>query len=189
MEIRENLIKLCEKIGDGHYKITPDCAEYKVFEQWMTDEQITLLLAIKGAMKPNFVGGIAGMDKEKARQMLHELTEIGLLVQVLVPKIGLEIYLQPLYTPGVFEFLLLNEPFCRAHPEIAYAFEQHATDSQTEHAMNTPMGAGIMRVIPVESAIPAEAQQIDKERVSYYIEKNAKRCFRSSSPKGREKLR
>ena len=176
MEIRENLIKLCEKIGDGHYKITPDCAEYKVFEQWMTDEQITLLLAIKGAMKPNFVGGIArraGMDKEKARQMLHELTEIGLLVQVLVPKIGLEIYLQPLYTPGVFEFLLLNEPFCRAHPEIAYAFEQHATDSQTEHAMNTPMGAGIMRVIPVESAIPAEAQQIDKERVSYYIEKNA----------------
>ena len=176
MEIRENLIKLCEKIGDGHYKITPDCAEYKVFEQWMTDEQITLLLAIKGAMKPNFVGGIArraGMDKEKARQMLRELTEIGLLVQVLVPKIGLEIYLQPLYTPGVFEFLLLNEPFCRAHPEIAYAFEQHATDSQTEHAMNTPMGAGIMRVIPVESAIPAEAQQIDKERVSYYIEKNA----------------
>ena len=100
MEIRENLIKLCEKIGDGHYKITPDCAEYKVFEQWMTDEQITLLLAIKGAMKPNFVGGIArraGMDKEKARQMLRELTEIGLLVQVLVPKIGLEIYLQPLY--------------------------------------------------------------------------------------------
>ena len=176
MEIRENLIKLCEKIGDGHYKITPDCAEYKVFEQWMTDEQITLLLAIKGAMKPNFVGGIArraGMDKEKARQMLRELTEIGLLVQVLVPKIGLEIYLQPLYTPGVFEFLLLNEPFCRAHPEIAYAFEQHATDSQTEHAMNTPMGAGIMRVIPVENAIPAEAQQIDKERVSYYIEKNA----------------
>lgn len=176
MEVRENLIKLCEKIGDGHYKITPDCAEYKVFEKWITDEQIALLMAIKGAMKPNFLGGIArraGLPKDKARTMLRELTEIGLLVQVVVPKLGLEIYLQPLYTPGVFEFLLLNEPFCRAHPEIAYAFEQHATDSQTEHAMNTPMGAGIMRVIPVEAAIPAEAQQIDNEKVSYYIEKNA----------------
>ena len=176
MEVRENLIKLCEKIGDGHYKITPDCAEYKVFEKWITDEQIALLMAIKGAMKPNFLGGIArraGMPKDKARTMLQELTEIGLLVQVIVPKVGLEIYLQPLYTPGVFEFLLLNEPFCRAHPEIAYAFEQHATDSQTEHAMNTPMGAGIMRVIPVEAAIPAEAQQIDNERVSHYIELNA----------------
>ena len=175
MEARQNLIKLCEKISDGHYEITPDCAEYKVFEKWMTDEQISILMAIKGVMKINFLANIAkraGMGKEHARDLLHELTEIGLLVQVIVPKVNIELYLQPLYTPGVFEFLLLNEKFCRAHPEIAYAFEQHATDSQIEHAMNTPMGAGIMRVIPVESAIPAEAQQIDNEKVSMYIEKN-----------------
>lgn len=175
MEARQNLIKLCEKISDGHYEITPDCAEYRVFEKWMTDEQISLLMAIKGVLKINFFANIAkraGMGKEHARELLHELTEIGLLVQVIIPKVNIELYLQPLYTPGVFEFLLLNEKFCRAHPEIAYAFEQHATDSQVEHAMNTPMGAGIMRVIPVESAIPAEAQQIDNEKVSMYIEKN-----------------
>jgi len=176
MEVRENLVKLCQKINDGYYPITPDCAEYRVFEKWMTDEQIALLMAIKGTMKINFLANIAkraGMDKEKARTMMHELTEIGLLVQVIVPKVNIELYLQPLYTPGVFEFLLLNEKFCRAHPEIAYAFQQHATDSQIEHAPNTPMGGGIMRVIPVESAIPAGAQQIDNEKVSTYIEKNA----------------
>ena len=175
MEVRQNLVELCKKIGDGHYEITPDCAEYKVFEKWMTDEQISILMAIKGVMKINFLASIAkraGLDKEKARALLHELTEIGLLVQVIVPKVDIELYLQPLYTPGVFEFLLLNEKFCRAHPEIAYAFEQHATDSQVEHAMNTPMGAGIMRVIPVESAIPAGTEQIDNERVSMFIEKN-----------------
>ena len=175
MEARQNLIKLCEKIGDGHYKITPECAEYKVFAGWITDNQIEVLMAIKGVMKINLLGNIARrakMPKEQARDLLHELTEIGLLVQVTVPKTKVEIYLQPLYTPGVFEFMLLNEKFCRAHPEVAYAFEQHATDSQEEHAMNTPMGAGIMRVIPVESAIPAEAQQIDNEKCSMYIEKN-----------------
>ena len=175
MEVRENLVKLCEKIGDGHYKITPDCAEYRVFEKWITDEQIDVLMAIKGVMKINFLANIAkraNISKVKARYLLHELTEIGLLVQVIVPKVNIELYLQPLYTPGVFEFLLLNENFCRAHPEIAYAFEQHATDSQEEHAMNTPMGAGIMRVIPVESAIPVNAKQIDNESVSMYIEKN-----------------
>lgn len=32
MEVRQNLIELCEKIGDGHYKITPDCAEYRVLK-------------------------------------------------------------------------------------------------------------------------------------------------------------
>ena len=174
MQVRENLIRMCEKINDGHYKITPDCAEYKVFEQWITDEQIAVMLSLT-SMKPAFVPLIArkaGMSVKRTKEILHELTDIGLVVQVVVPKVGLEIYLLPPYTPGIYEFLLINEKFCIAHPEIAYAFHQHATTSQIEHAPNTPMGAGIMRVIPVESAIPAEAKQIDNERCSKYIEDN-----------------
>ena len=174
MAVRENLIKMCEIINDGHYKITPDCAEYKAFEQWITDDEITVMIAFKGTMKPNFVGGIAkraGFSKEKTKKILHDLTDYGMLVQAILP-FGIEVYLRVLYTPGIFEFLLVNEPFVRKHPEIAYAFEGHATDSQVEHAMNTPMGAGVMRVIPVESAIPANAEHVDKERCSYYIDKN-----------------
>ncbi len=174
MEVRENLIRLCEKINGGHYKITPDCAEYKLFEQWITDEQITVMLSLTD-MKPAFIPLIARKAKlsaERTKQVLHELTDIGLVVQVVVPKVGLEIYLLPPYTPGIFEFLLINEKFCIAHPEIAYAFHQHATTSQIEHAPNTPMGAGIMRVIPVESAIPSDAVAIDNEKCSKYIEDN-----------------
>ena len=174
MEVRENLIRLCEKINDRHYKITPDCAEYKVFEKWITDEQITVMLALT-SMKPSLIPMIAKkakMSMKRTKEVLHELTDIGLVVQVVVPKVGLEIYLLPPYTPGVFEFLLINEKFCIAHPEIAYAFHQHATTSQIEHAPNTPMGAGIMRVIPVESAIPADAIAIDNEKCSKYIEDN-----------------
>lgn len=59
MEVRQNLVKLCEKINDGHYKITPDCAEYRAFEKWMTDEQINLLMNVKGTMKINLLGSIA----------------------------------------------------------------------------------------------------------------------------------
>ena len=174
LEVRQNLIELCKKINDGHYEITPDCAEYKALEQWITDDQITVLMALK-SMKPAFIPGIARrakMSKKKTKEILHELTDIGMVVQVLVPKVGLEIYLLPPYTPGVFEFLLINEKFCIEHPEIPYAFEQHATTSQIHHAPNTPMGAGIMRVIPVEAAIPAEAQKIDNERCNKYIEDN-----------------
>ena len=174
MSVRQNLIQLCEKINGGHYTITPECAEYKLFEQWITDEQISVMLAMTD-MKPALVPLIARKAKmpvKRTREILREITDIGLVVQVVVPKVGLEIYLLPPYTPGIFEFLLINEKFCLAHPEIAYAFHGHATTSQIEHAPNTPMGAGIMRVIPVESAIPAGAQQIDNERVSKYIEDN-----------------
>ena len=56
MAVRQNLIQLCEKINGGHYKITPECAEYKLFEQWITDEQISVMLAMTD-MKPVAVGG------------------------------------------------------------------------------------------------------------------------------------
>ena len=97
MQVRENLIRLCEKINDGHYKITPDCAEYKLFEKWITDEQITVLLALT-SMKPAFVPIIAKkakMSVKRTREVLHEMTDIGMVVQVIVPKVNLEIYLLP----------------------------------------------------------------------------------------------
>ena len=177
MEPRENLIELCRKINDGHYEITPECAEYKAFEQWITDEEISVMLAINGTMKPNTVGAIAkraGVPKARTKEVLHRLTEIGMLIQVVVPLIKVEFYLLPLYTPGIFEFLMLNDEFVKAHPEIAQSFHDHATDSQITHAMNTPMGAGVMRVVPVETAIPTESEKIDKETCSYYLKKHAK---------------
>ena len=71
LEVRKNLIELCEKINDGHYKITPDCAEYKALEQWITDDQITVLMALK-SMKPAFIPGIARrakMSKKKTKEI------------------------------------------------------------------------------------------------------------------------
>ena len=172
MEVRQNLIELCKKINGGHYTITPDCAEYKALS-WLNDDQIAVMMGMTD-MKPGFVPIIARKAKmpvKKTREILRELAGFT-VVQVVVPKVNLEIYLLPPYTPGVFEFMMLDENLLKAHPEIANAFQQHATTSQIEHAPNTPMGAGIMRVIPVESAIPAGTQQIDNESVSKFLEAN-----------------
>ena len=172
MEVRQNLIELCKKINGGHYTITPDCAEYKALN-WLNDDQIAVMMGMTD-MKPGFVPIIARKAKmpvKKTREILRELAGFT-VVQVVVPKVNLEIYLLPPYTPGVFEFMMLDENLLKAHPEIANAFQQHATTSQIEHAPNTPMGAGIMRVIPVESAIPAGTQQIDNESVSKFLEAN-----------------
>ena len=42
MAVRQNLIELCEKMAHGHYEINENCAEYKTFEKWMTDDQIKI---------------------------------------------------------------------------------------------------------------------------------------------------
>ena len=148
MEVRQNLIELCKKINGGHYTITPDCAEYKALN-WLNDDQIAVMMGMTD-MKPGFVPIIARKAKmpvKKTREILRGLTGLT-VVQVVVPKVNLEIYLLPPYTPGVFEFMLIDKEFCEKHPEVPYAFHQHATTSQIEHAPNTPMGAGIMRFPP-----------------------------------------
>lgn len=176
-EVRENLLELCRKINDNHYDITPECAEYKALENWLTDKQIHILLSFKGCMKPNPLSAIAkraGLSRKETKAALHKLTDLGMLIQVVIPVVNWEIYMLPLYTPGIFEFMMLNDELILAHPEIAESFHGHATDSQVNLAMNTPMGAGVMRAIPVEKAIPADAEEVELDRCSYYLKKHEK---------------
>ena len=80
MEVRENLIKLCQKINQGHYEITPDCAEYKALN-WLTDEQIAVMYAMTD-MKPAFVPIIARKAKmpvKKTREILRGLASLSVV--------------------------------------------------------------------------------------------------------------
>jgi len=172
MEVRQNLIELCEKLSDGHYTINEDCAEYKLFENWITDDQITVLLAMD-LLQPAFPESVAeatGFSEEKTLEILRGLADIGVVAKV--EKFGMEVFMMLVYAPGVFEFMLVNDDFCKEHPEVPRSFQGHATKSMENYIAGVPMGAGVMRAIPVEKAIPATTEQIDFDRVSYYIEKN-----------------
>lgn len=172
MAARQNLIELCEKISNGHYVTDENCAEYKAFEKWMTDDQITVLMAMD-LLAPSFPETIAeatGFSEEKTLEILRKLADIGVVAKV--EKFGMEIYMLLVYAPGIFEFMLVNEEFCEEHPEIPEAFAGHATKSMVGYIEGVPMGAGVMRTIPVEKAIPTDVEQADFERVSTYIEAN-----------------
>ncbi|NLH01352.1 MAG: FAD-dependent oxidoreductase [Clostridiales bacterium] len=116
------------------------------------------------------VAETTGIPEDKVLAVMRELGDIGVLAKV--EKFGMEIYMLLVYAPGILEFLLCNEKFCKEHPEIPYEFSRHATDSMKDYSYRVPMGAGIMRVIPVEKAIPAQTQQVDMEKLSTYIEAN-----------------
>ena len=172
MAVRENLIKLCEKISNGHYKIDENCAEYKAFEKWMTDDQIKVLMAMD-LLQPAFPESIAadtGFSNEKTLELLEELADIGVIAKV--QKYGMDIYMLLVYAPGIFEFMLVNNDFCEKHPEVPESFAGHATTSMYDYIHKLPMGAGVMRAIPVEKAIENNVEVGDYDRVSYYIEAN-----------------
>lgn len=172
MAVRQNLIELCEKMAHGHYEINENCAEYKTFEKWMTDEQIKVLMAME-LLTPALPASVAydiDEPEDKVTEMLREMADIGVVQRI--EKGGMELFVLLVYAPGAFEFMLLNDKFCQEHPEIPLSFEGHATKSYANTIANVPMGAGVMRAIPVEKAIPADTEQVSSDMVSTYIEKN-----------------
>ncbi|MGI5979606.1 MAG: hypothetical protein ACOX66_08955, partial [Oscillospiraceae bacterium] len=93
MAVRENLIELAKKLSDGHYPIDENCAEYKCFENWITDDQITVLLAMD-LLQPAFPELIAestGFTVEKTLAILRELADIGVVARV--EKMGMEVFM------------------------------------------------------------------------------------------------
>ena len=170
MAVRENLIELCKKISNGHYAIDENCAEYQNFVDWITDDQIKVMMAMD-LLQPAFIDTVAeacGFTSEKTQDILRELADIGAIAKV--EKFGMEVYMLLVYAPGIFEFMLVNEKFCDEHPKTPVSFQRHATKSMENYAYRIPMGAGVMRAIPVEKAIPADTENATFDRVSYYIE-------------------
>ena len=173
MAVRKNLLELCEKIADGHYRIDENCAEYVCFEKWLTDDQIKVMMAMDLLQPafPELVAAECGLSEEKTLDILRELADYGVIARV--EKKGMEVFMLLVYAPGIFEFLLCNDEFCAKHPEVPEAFGHHASVSQRGLIEGYPMGAGIMRAIPVEKAIPADTEVLDFDRISYYVEINA----------------
>lgn len=173
MAVRENLIELCKKIGHGHYDIDENCGEYHLFEKWITDEQIEVLMGMElfTPMTAEVVSENTGIPEAKVLEELRKLADIGVLLNT--EAMGLEVYVLMTFAPGVYEFMLVNGDFCDKHPEVPVSFFEHAFKSQIGHIENIPMGAGVMRAIPVEKAIPAETEQVKYEKLSTFIDRDA----------------
>jgi len=130
MAVRKNLLELCEKIADGHYRIDENCAEYVCFEKWLTDDQIKVMMAMD-LLQPT-VAEACGFSSEKTQEILRELADIGAIAKV--EKFGMEVYMLLVYAPGIFEFMLVNEKFCDEHPKTPVSFQRHATKSMENYA-------------------------------------------------------
>lgn len=166
----QELLKLCHKVGCGEFKFTPEFPEYKMLDDLLTDEEIQLLNALP-VMKPvtaSVAAALSHMPLKKVKTMLRSLAD-----RLVVPDINLHaagsMYLLFPFAPGFFEFLLTDDEYLETHPQVAEQFRDHS-DTHEQSAATTPMGAGVMRVIPVESALPAKTKKISMERVSYYLE-------------------
>ena len=55
-----------------------------------------------------------GEPEEKVLEMLREMADIGVVQRI--EKGGMELFVLLVYAPGAFEFMLVNDEFCKEHP-------------------------------------------------------------------------
>ena len=169
---QEAIIRLGNKMCQGELNITPECAEYELLDYCLSDDEIQIMLgmALMKPLPPSIIAARSHMPVGKTKRILADLVDRAILVDAHIPGVDMYMYTLPVFAPGMFEFLLTNDKFMEANPEVAYLFERHVDESYADVAPASPMGVGIMRVIPIESALPAETKQISMERLSFLME-------------------
>ena len=71
---------------------------------------------------------------------------------------------------GIFEMVVNNVENTRKYPQIAKAFDDYGILRNPIAAGNFPIGKGLMRVIPIQSAVDGNTHTAESEEISTYLE-------------------
>lgn len=175
MALRPKIVKLAKMVGGltgmmNH--IDENAPEYYALECVVSDEQadVALQLGLRKERTAEYVAQKCGKSLEETREILMELAQIG-VCKVYHNEAGEEVFLVQIFAPGILEMMVNNDEQVKSHPQIGKAFEEYTRLRISGIAPNLPMGTGMMRVIPIETAISADTQSVPYERLSYYLDK------------------
>ncbi|WLR42701.1 FAD-dependent oxidoreductase [Bacillus carboniphilus] len=174
--VKERVLDLANKISrakpGSRFEVKPEDPEYRILEPVVTDEmaEVALCLELRKPKTVEEVASICGMPLDRVDEILHQLAMDG--VVGLSPKDGVDRFQLELWIPGVMEFMVVNKENVKKYPQIAECFEEYSRTKGAMLAGNVPVGAGLMRVIPIESAIHGESRRASYEEVSKYINEN-----------------
>ena len=175
MAVRPKILALANKITfEARTGIpnVPSDPEYRILAEVVTDEQADVAMACHVRQKRT-LGDIAkrcGKTPEETKRLLMELADEGVIVVYKEPDDSEEVYHMPCWVPGIMEMMVGNKEQVEKHPEIARCFEEYTRKNMQMMAPNLPVGMGVMRVIPVESAIKSQNHVPTSDELHGYIE-------------------
>lgn len=146
-----------------------DAPEYRILEPVVTDEmaEAALALEFRKPQSAKEVSIICNKSEERTRELLEHLAIAG--VCFVNNKEGIDKYWYDTWVPGIMEMMVNNIDNVHKHPEIARAFNDYGVVRGAKSAGMFPVGVGLMRVIPIETAISGETRRASYEEISKYL--------------------
>lgn len=174
--VKKKVLELANKIAagitGGIVKVKPTDPEYRILEPVVTDEMAEIALKLE-IRKPKNLAEISRLcDKSVAEieKVLFQMAVDG-VIKVENDE-GEDRYFLELFVPGVMEYMVANKKNVEKYPVIAECFEEYTRKLGGLMAGNIPVGLGVMRVIPIESAIEGDTRRASYEEIAYLLNKH-----------------
>ena len=175
-QLRPKIVKLAKIIGGASgmlVKIDENAPEYYCMENIVSDDEADLAIAV-GLRKERTAPWIAakvGKSVAEIQPLLDNLVYYGVFRRVFNKELGEDTYYMQIFAPGILEMMVNNQTLMAEHPEVGRAFEEYTRLRMQALGPLLPDGYGLMRVIPVESALEGIPGVTEDERLSYYLNK------------------
>lgn len=172
----EKILALANHIGrkkpgsKGAYDF--DAPEYLILEPIATHEMcdVIMTMAILEKVTAKEAARRSGKTEEEAHRILLEAADVGICV--VNTENGEDVFWYEPWIPGIMEIVVNHPTLPYKYPQLAEAFEAYGRVRGSGTAGMTPVGIGLMRVIPIESAIDSSTRRASFEELSKHIEEN-----------------
>lgn len=149
--------------------ITEEDPRFKLLEKVVTEEmaEVALALEYRVHLKAEEIAKKCGKPVERTKELLWDLAMAG--VATVKKEEDGDTFWYETWVPGIFEMVVNNKENVKKYPQIGKAFDDYGLMRNPVAAGNIPMGHGLMRVIPIETAINGDTRRASYEEVSKYI--------------------
>lgn len=175
-ELRQKIVKLAKVVGGVSgivNKIDENAPEYYSLAAILTDEEADVAIAagLRKERTAEYLAKKVGRPLEEVREIAETLGWKGIFRVASTQENGENGYYMQIFAPGIMEMMVNNKEILNAHPEVGKAFEEYTRIRMATMSPMMPDAYGLMRVVPVESAIKDIPNVSDYEKLSYYLNK------------------
>ena len=175
-QLRPKIVKLAKIIGGASgmlVKIDENAPEYYCMADIVTDEEADIAIAagLRKERTAQWLADKVGRTVEEIQPSLDRLVYYGVFRRCKIDGTDEDSYFMQIFAPGILEMMVNNQELLHEHPEVGRAFEEYTRLRMQSMGPILPDGYGLMRVIPVESAIDGIPGVTDDERLSHFLDK------------------
>jgi NADPH-dependent glutamate synthase beta chain and related oxidoreductases len=173
LKVLEFANKVSKKKMGSKGGIQPTDPEYMILEPVVTTEmaEVALCMQFRKPMSAAEIAPLCGKSLEDTARLLMDLAQAGVCFVNRID--GEDRFWYDTWVPGIMEMMTNNKENVKKHPQIAEAFEAYGRVRGPATTGSFPVGIGLMRVIPIESAIDGNSRKASYEEVSKYLNDNS----------------